>query len=278
MSNFNLSAWAIKESALTLYLILITLIAGTVAFVLNGRAEDPHFDVNTMLVSAIWPGATVQEMEQLVADPLEKRLEEIDWFDRVETKVRPGRVDMSVNFSQATPSGMTEDLFYQVRKRLTDESFQLPKGVLGPFFQDDFRDVYFTLYSLTALDAGLPQTELVKVAESMRKVLRRVEGVKKVILLGEQKPQIFVDFDLEKLFTLGVTLEQIKAQIGAQVSVLNAGFIETHHVRMQIRPKKALEKTLQTLKQLPLNIGGKVWLLGDLAKIYQGVESASGGI
>ncbi len=271
MGKFNLSAWAIKEKSLTLYLILVTLVVGTAAFVLNGRAEDPQFSVNTMVVSAIWPGASVKEIEEQVADPLAKRLEEIDWFDRVETKIRPGRVDMLVNFADNTPHGVSEQLFYQVRKRLGDVT--LPQGVIGPIFQDDFKDVYFTLYSLTALESSLPQTDLVKVAETMRKALRRVAGVKKVILLGEQKPQIFVDLDLQKLFTLGITLEQIKTQIGAQLAVSNSGFIETNGPRLQIRPEKGAKDPVKALKQLPVQIGGKVWQLGDLAEVHRGFET-----
>ena len=273
MGKFNLSAWAIKEQSLTLYLILMTLIMGIAAFILNGRAEDPQFSVNTMVVTASWPGASVKQMEEQVADPLAKRLEEIDWFDRVETKIRPGQVEMLVNFADNTPHGISEQLFYQVRKRLGDTAKTLPKGVIGPFFQDDFKDVYFTLYSLTASEPSLPQTELVKVAETMKKALRRVEGVKKVVLIGEQKPQIFVDFDLSKLFNLGISIEQIKQQIGSQLSVMNAGFIETQGPRLQIRPHQGAKDTLQALKQLPIQIDHKVWQLGALADIHPGFET-----
>ena len=272
MNKFNLSAWAIKEQSLTLYLILVTLIVGTVAFKMNGRAEDPKFSVNVMVVSAYWPGATVKEMEQQVADPLAKRLEEIDWFDRVETKIHPGQVEMLINFADNTPHGISEQLFYQVRKRLGDTAKTLPKGVIGPIFQDDFKDVYFTLYSLTAEDARLPQTELVKVAEQMRKAVRRVEGVKKALIIGERKPQIFVDFDTDKLYQLGISLSQVQQQIQAQISTVDAGFIETDGPRLHIRPAKNAQDPLTALQTLPITIQGKVWPLHQLANIHRGFE------
>ena len=255
-----------------LFFILATLITGTVAFLTNGRAEDPSFSVNVMVVSAYWPGATVEEMAQQVADPLEKRLEEIDWFDRVETKVRPGQVEMLVNFSDATPHGISEQLFYQVRKRLGDEAKNLPPGVIGPIFQDDFKDVYFTLYALTGEGEHVGNRELVRAAEQMRLALRRVEGVKKVMLIGERKPQIFIDLDVDRLSALGVTVDQLRQQIAAQVNVVSGGFVETQGPRLHVRIVDRPRDPVQALRALPVNIQGRIWRLGDLAHIWRGYE------
>lgn len=133
MNRWNISAYAVKERSLTLYFILIVAIAGIYAFLSMGRAEDPTFNLNTMLVSASWPGATAKEMQYQVADPLEKKLEEILYFDRVETKSRAGQVDMIVSFADNTPKGIAQELYYQVRKRLGDAAASLPQGVQGPF-------------------------------------------------------------------------------------------------------------------------------------------------
>ena len=272
MNKFNPSAWAIKEKSLTLFLILVALISGTYAFLTNGRAEDPVFSVNTMVVSAYWPGATTEQMENLVADPLEKRLEEIDWFDRVETKVRPGQVEMLVNFSDATPQGMSEQLFYQVRKRLGDEAKKLPPGVIGPIFQDDFKDVYFTLYALTSEDRRIDNAQLVKVAEKVRIALRRVEGVKRVLLIGERKRQLFVELDEPALTMLGVSAAEVQQQIAAQVSIVSAGFVETQGPRLHIRVGESPKDWQETLKALPIQTGKGVVTLSQLARVYQGYE------
>lgn len=272
MSNFNPSSWAIKEKSLTLFFMLAVMLSGVYAFLTNGRAEDPSFSVNVMVVSAYWPGATTEQMEKLVADPLEKRLEEIDWFDRVETKVRPGQVEMLVNFSDATPHGISEQLFYQVRKRLGDEAKNLPPGVIGPIFQDDFKDVYFTLYSLTSKDPRIDNAELVKVAEQARIALRRVQGVKKVVLIGERKPQIFVALNEQALAKLGATPAQVQQQIAAQTNIVSAGFVETQGPRLHIRVNDTPKDWVETLKALPVRAGQQVILLSQVARVYQGFE------
>jgi len=274
MNRWNVSAYAVKERSLTLYFILVVAIAGIYAFLHMGRAEDPSFNVNTMVVSATWPGATALEMQNQVADPLEKRLEQIHYFDRVETKARAGRVDLLITFAEQTPNGMTQDLYYQVRKRLGDEAQFLPQGVQGPFFNDDFEDVYFTLYGLTATD--WPQEKLVREADKIQIALRRVEGVKKVSLIGEQSQRIFIDFDKPQLNQLGLTLPQVQQAVNAHLSVTSAGFIETEGPRLYIRTSDqstARLNSVDRIKLLPLVIAGKQVLLQDIADVYRGFES-----
>ncbi|MEA3404679.1 MAG: efflux RND transporter permease subunit [Pseudomonadota bacterium] len=274
MNRWNVSAYAVKERSLTLYFILVVAIAGIYAFLHMGRAEDPSFDVNTMVVSATWPGATAVEMQNQVADPLEKRLEEILYFDRVETKARAGRVDMLVTFAEHTPKGMTQDLYYQVRKRLGDEAKYLPSGVQGPFFNDDFEDVYFTLYGLTAKD--WPQEKLVREADKLQIALRRVEGVKKVNLIGEQPQRIFIDLDKQQLAQIGLALPQVQQAINGHLSVTASGFIETKGPRLYIRANSGMnthEDSVDQIKQLPLIIGDKQVVLQDIANVYRGYEN-----
>ena len=274
MNRWNVSAYAVKERSLTLYFILVVAIAGIYAFLHMGRAEDPSFDVNTMVVSATWPGATAIEMQNQVADPLEKRLEEIQHFDRVETKARAGRVDLLITFAENTPKGMTQELYYQVRKRLGDEAQYLPSGVQGPFFNDDFEDVYFTLYGLTAPD--WPQEKLVREADKMQIALRRVDGVKKVNLLGEQPQRIFIDLDKQQMSQMGLATQQVQQAINGQLSVSASGFIETEGPRLYIRTGQGINPktdTVDQIKQLPLIIGDTQVLLQDIADVYRGYQS-----
>ena len=276
MNRWNVSAYAVKEQSLTLYFIIVVALAGIYAFLHMGRAEDPSFNINTMVVSATWPGATAAEMQDQVADPLEKRLEEILYFDRVETKARAGRVDLLVSFAENTPMDMTQELYYQVRKRLGDEANRLPKGVIGPVFNDDFEDVFFTLYSLTA--DNWPQDKLVREADKLQIALRQVQGVKKVSLLGEQAPKLFIDLDAVRISQMGLNLTQVQQAIDAQLAVSSAGFIETQGPRLYIRLKSdqlnlsAHEQNVLRLQNTPLLLGNQQILLKDIAQIKQGFE------
>lgn len=274
MNRWNLSAYAVKEQSLTLYFILVVAMAGVYAFLSLGRAEDPSFNLNTMLVSASWPGATAQEMQDQVADPLEKKLEEIPYFDRVETKSRAGQVDMIVSFVETTPKGISQELYYQVRKRLGDAAPTLPKGVQGPFFNDDFEDVYFTLYGLTA--PQWPQEKLVLEADKMQVALRQVQGVEKVNLIGEQPQRIYIDIDEQALNINGFNLSQVQQAIQSQLAVTDAGFIETAGHRLYLRsPFKTTQAadTLDEIKQLPILLDTQVVALQSLAKVSRGYEN-----
>ena len=166
MSGFNLSALAVRERAITLFLIIALTLAGIYAFVNLGRAEDPPFTIKTLTVTAVWPGATAEEMQDLVADPLEKRLQELHWYDRVETFTRPGVVQMMLNLKDQTPPSEVPEQFYQARKKLGDEARNLPLGVLGPFINDEYSDVEFAVYAVEA--HNMPARLLVRQAESLR--------------------------------------------------------------------------------------------------------------
>ena len=162
----NLSALGVRHPSVTLFLILAILAAGTFAFLNLGRAEDPTFTVKVMTVTAVWPGATAEEMQEQVADRLEKRLQELRYYDRVETSARPGVVNMTVSLLDATPPGAVPEEFYQARKKLQDEAVNLPRGVIGPLVNDEFSDVYFGLFALQAV--GMPHRDLVREAEATR--------------------------------------------------------------------------------------------------------------
>ncbi|MBO1927335.1 efflux RND transporter permease subunit [Thiomicrorhabdus sp. 6S2-11] len=269
--KWNLSALAVRQQSVTLYFIIVVALAGIYAFMQMGRAEDPSFELNTMVVSATWPGATAQEMQEQVADPMEKELEQIAFFDRVETKSRPGRTDLLVLFAQGTPSGMSQDLYYQVRKRLGDLASRLPQGVQGPFFNDDFEDVYFTLYSLTAPD--WPHRDLVQVAETMSVALKRVAGVKKVSLIGEQPSKIYIDFDTKKLANMALDLSDLQQQISAHLQKTSGGFIESSGPRVYLRtPDSSRSMSAQQIAVLPIRVGEHTIALSEIAKVQQGYQ------
>jgi hypothetical protein len=180
----NLSALAVRERPLTLFFILVTALAGTLAFLQLGRAEDPTFTIKTMTVAVIWPGASAEEMEEQVADRLEKRLQDLRWFDHVNTLSRPGVTFLTVWLSDRTPPAQVAEQFYQVRKRMEDEAPNLPRGTIGPIVNDEYGDNNFALYALQA--AGMPHRDLVREAEDIRARLLRVPGAKSISLASSR--------------------------------------------------------------------------------------------
>jgi len=267
MTGFNLSAWAVRERTLTLFFILAVLIAGAFAFLHLGRAEDPQFTVKVMTVAAHWPGATAKEMVEQVGDRLEKRLQELEYYDRAETAAYPGMILMKVFFQDYTPPERVPEEFYQARKKLGDEAGNLPKGVIGPIMNDEFSDVYFALYALKA--KGLPHRQLVLEAETIRQRLLRVHGVEKVNILGEQAQRIYVEISYQRLATLGVTATDLLQALKLQNDVTPAGFVETTGPRVYVRPEGAFDG-VEAVKNLPVNAGGKIVRVGDVAEVTRG--------
>ncbi|MGW5959358.1 efflux RND transporter permease subunit [Methylorubrum thiocyanatum] len=269
MTGFNLSALAVRERAVTLFLIIAVTAAGFFAFQRLGRAEDPAFTVKTMSVSAAWPGATTSEIQRQVADPLEKRLQELVYYDRVETTVRPGLMLMKLYFKDSMPPARLPAEFYQARKKLSDQASALPRGVLGPLFNDEFSDVYFALYALQA--QGLPHRHLVLRAEDLRQRLLRVPGVEKINILGEQNQKIYVEISYQRLATLGITGQQLLTALAKQNDVTPAGFVETTGPRVYLRLDGAIDG-LDTIRSLPVAAGDRSLKLGDIAEVKRGYE------
>ncbi|MRW87527.1 AcrB/AcrD/AcrF family protein [Pseudoduganella sp. FT26W] len=269
MSGFNLSAFGVRERAITLFMIVAISVAGIFAFFRLGRAEDPSFVVKVMTVAASWPGATAQEMQTQVADRLEKRLQELEAYDRVETISRPGLVTMKLYLKDDTRPKMVEEQFYQVRKKLGDEVAYLPHGVNGPFINDEYSDIYFSLFSLSA--NKLPHRELVLKAEDIRQRLLRVPGVQKVNILGEQQQRIFVEISHERLATLGIKAQAIIDALGKQNNVTSAGFVETAGPRVQLRLDGAID-SLDAVRAIPVVGVDRTLKLGDIATVRRGYE------
>lgn len=267
--RFNLSALAVRERAITLFLILLIAVAGALAFFELGRAEDPPFTVKQMTVITAWPGATAQEMQDQVAEPLEKRMQELKWYDRTETYTRPGLAFTMVSLADKTPPAEVQEAFYQARKKLGDEAKNLPAGVIGPMVNDEFSDVTFALFALKA--KGEPQRLLVRDAESLRQRLLHVPGVKKVNIIGEQAERIFVSFSHDRLATLGVTPQEIFSALNSQNVLTPAGSIDTHGPQVFLRLDGAFD-TLANIRATPIVAQGRTLTLSDVATVERGYE------
>ncbi|PNG26774.1 efflux RND transporter permease subunit [Methylocella silvestris] len=269
MSGFNLSALAVRERGVTLFLIIGIIISGAFAYMNLGRAEDPNFTVKVLTVSAAWPGASAQEMQDLVADPLEKRLQELRWYDRVETFTRPGLALMTLTLRDTIPPAEVPEQFYQARKKLGDEAHNLPQGALGPFVNDEYSDVVFAIYAIEG--EGLPERLLLRQAETVRQRLLHVPGVRKVDISGERPEKIFVNFSYARLANLGVGASDIFAALQRQNAVTAAGSVETSGPQVFIRLDGALDD-LQKIRDTPIVAGGRVLKLSDLAEVERGYE------
>ncbi|WP_338544550.1 efflux RND transporter permease subunit [Pseudomonas benzopyrenica] len=268
-SRFNLSALAVRERSITLFLILLISVGGVLSFFKLGRAEDPAFTVKVMTIITAWPGATAQEMQDQVAEKLEKRLQELRWYDRSETYTRPGLAFTTLTLLDSTPPAEVPEEFYQARKKISDEAKTLPAGVIGPMVNDEYADVTFALFALKA--RGEPQRLLAREAETLRQRLLHVPGVKKVNILGEQTERIYVEFSHDRLATLGVAPQDIFAALNAQNVLTPAGSIETRAPEVFVRLDGAFEQ-LDAIRDTPVSVKGRTFKLADVATVTRGYE------
>ncbi|UFI45759.1 efflux RND transporter permease subunit [Pseudomonas savastanoi] len=271
MSNdrFNLSALAVRERSITLFLVCLISLAGIIAFFKLGRAEDPAFTVKVMTVVSVWPGATAQEMQDQVAEKIEKRLQELRWYDRAETYTRPGMAFTTLTLLDSTPPSQVPDEFYQARKKIGDEAMTLPSGVIGPMVNDEYSDVTFALFALKA--KGEPQRVLARDAESLRQRLLHVPGVKKVNIVGEQPERVYVEFSHERLATLGISPQTVFAALNDQNALTAAGSVETRGPQVFIRLDGAFDE-LQKIRDTPVVAQGRTLKLADIATVKRGYE------
>ncbi|WP_127024004.1 efflux RND transporter permease subunit [Rheinheimera mangrovi] len=268
-SRFNLSALAVRHRSITVFLILLISLAGVVSFLKLGRAEDPAFTIKVMTVITAWPGATAEEMQDQVAEKIEKRLQELRWYDRSETYTRPGLAFTTLTLLDSTPPAEVQEQFYQARKKVGDESINLPSGVIGPMINDEYADVTFALFALKA--KGEPQRVLVRSAESLRQRLLHVPGVKKVNIIGEQSERIYVELAHERLATLGVSPQDVFVALNQQNVLTPAGSVETKGPQVFIRLDGAFDE-LQKIRDTPVVAQGRIIKLSDIAEVKRGYE------
>jgi multidrug efflux pump len=269
MRRFNLSEWAITHQPLVLFMILLLGAAGAYSYFNLGRAEDPSFTIKTMIVNVAWPGATAAEMQTQVADKIEKKLQDLPYLDRVQSYSQPGVSFIQVFLTDRTPPAKVKDLWYQVRKKVGDIRGDLPAGIIGPNFDDEYGDVYSVIYMLTA--DGLSLAELKARAENIRQTLLRVPDVNKVDIIGERPQKIFIEFSHAKLATLGVTPQQIFDSVAKQNAVVSGGSVDTSADRINVRVTGAFSGT-EAIAAVPVQADGRVFRLGDIASVKRGYE------
>ena len=267
MRRFNLSAWAVAHPALILFLIVMFGVGGLLSYRSLGRAEDPSFTIKVAVVTAIWPGATAADMQLQVADPIEKKLQELPYFDKVTTYTKPAFTAMQVAFKDNTPAREVPELFYQLRKKISDIKNDLPAGLIDPSINDEYGDVDSILYMLTAKGADYAQMK--KVAEALRQRLLKVKDVTKVNLYGTQDEKVFVEFSNAKLATLGITTDQIFQSLARQNAVVPVGIVETAAQRVPLRVTGALDGA-KAVAETPVEANGRVFRLGDIATVTHG--------
>ena len=267
MAAINLSAWAVKHRALVLFMILVVAVGGTLSFLRLGRAEDPNFTIKVAIVTAVWPGATAREMQDQVTDQIEKKVQELPYFDKVTTYAKPGFAALQVAFRDNTPPAAVPSLFYLLRKKLDDIKGDLPSGLTALNVNDEYGDVDAILYMLTG--PGSDYAQLKRVAEGLRQRLLKAEGVAKIDLYGLQDERIFVEFSHAKLATLGLTPQALFEALAKQNAVAPAGFVETGAQRVPLRVTGALDGA-RAVAEAPIEANGRTFRLGDIATVTRG--------
>jgi multidrug efflux pump len=263
----NLSAWALNNRSLIKYAIAVLMLAGVYSYTRLGQAEDPPFTFRVMVVRAFWPGATAAQMEQQVVDKLEKKLQETPWLDNVRSYSRPGESTLFVSVREDAPPKLIADIWYQVRKKLSDVRHTLPEGVRGPLFNDEFGDTYSNIYAFTA--DGFTYAELKDRVEAARQELLRIREVAKVDLIGAQDQVIYVEASNRKLYTLGISPGAIIDTIQSQNALVPSGAVEADAERVQLRVTGDFD-TVENIRDLGLSANGRTFRLGDIANIYRG--------
>jgi multidrug efflux pump subunit AcrB len=267
--RFNLSAWAIAHGNFAAFLIVLLLAAGGYAFFTLGQKEDPDFTFRVMVVQVLWPGASVEEMQEQVVDKIERKLQETPGLEFLRSYTRPGSAAIFVNLRGNVRGQAVADAFYQVRKKIGDIRQTLPEGVMGPFFNDEFGDTYMSLYALTGQGYSYP--ELKAFAKNARDILLRVPGVAKVDLLGTQEERIFIEVSSAALAERGLSALDIQAALAGQNAMDAAGRIETEARSVRIEVTGGL-KSVEDIRELRLRAGNSTFRLGDIAKVERALE------
>ncbi|MFZ1898904.1 MAG: efflux RND transporter permease subunit, partial [Azonexus sp.] len=267
--RFNLSDWTLHHRTLVGFLLLAIAVMGAVAYGRLSQAEDPPFTFKLMVIRSFWPGASALQVERQLTDKIEKKLQEMPFIDRVQSFSRPGESTVMFFAKDNTPPAMVPEVFYQVRKKIGDIRQNLPAGIQGPFFNDEFGDVFGSIYALTA--EGLDYSQLKDIAERLRDDLLRIPGVGKVEIFGIQDEKIFVELSNAKLATLGVDQATIIQALVQQNAVAGAGFFEMQDERIQIRPGGAYD-TVQAVADTLIRSGGRSFRLGDIATVRRGTS------
>ncbi len=266
--GFNLSKWALDHPALTRYLMIVLMVLGVAAYFQLGQDEDPPFTFRAMVVRAYWPGATAQQMAEQVTDKLERTLQEAPYADKIRSYSKPGETQITFEIKDYSKPSEVQNVWYTVRKKIGDMRGTLPAGVIGPFFNDDFGDVYGVIYALRG--QGFSPAEIKVFADAARQRILRVPDVAKVELFGVQDEKLFIDISQKKLAQLGLDMGAVLGQLNQQNAIESAGTMQTPDDVVQIRVGGQFN-SLETLRAMPIRgASGNQMRLGDLATLSRG--------
>ncbi|MEO8166237.1 MAG: efflux RND transporter permease subunit, partial [Betaproteobacteria bacterium] len=267
MKHFNVSEWALKHQSLVLFFMLALFAAGLFSYFRLGQAEDPEFTFKLMVIRALWPGASPTEMEQQVTERLEKKLQETPYLDSVRSYTKSGETTIFVTLKDSTPPREVAGLWYQVRKKIGDMRQTLPAGTFGPYFNDEFGDVFGNLYAFTG--DGFSYAELKDYVEEVRKEILRVPAVAKAEMLGDQDQRIYVEMSHRKLATLGIDPLSIFNVLREQNAMTPAGSIDTRSDRIFLRISGSFD-SVESIREIGIHASGRLIRLGDIAHVYRG--------
>ncbi len=265
VSRLNLSQWALDHQAFTRYLMIVLMLLGVAAYFQLGQDEDPPFTFRAMVVRAFWPGATAQQVSEQVADRIEKTLQEVPYADKIRSYSKPGETLILFQVRDNAPSSEIQQTWYTVRKKVGDMRATLPQGVVGPFFNDEFGDVFGVIYALQG--EGFTLAERKRLADDVRQKLLRVKDVNKVELFGAQDEKLFIEISHQRLATLGLDMQQVLAALGQQNALEPAGAVQAPHDVVQVRVAGAFD-SVEQLRAMPIRAANGTQLrLGDIARI-----------
>ncbi|MDO8268854.1 MAG: efflux RND transporter permease subunit [Moraxellaceae bacterium] len=267
--RFNISRIAIQHPAITGYLLIVLMLAGIAAYFQLGQDEDPPFTFRAMVVRAYWPGATAMQMSEQVTDRLEKTLQEVPYMDKIRSYSKPGESTIFVELKDSAPPHDIPGVWYTIRKKIGDMRGQLPQGVQGPFYNDEFGDVFGVIYAVSAEDFSY--AELKEYADFVRQELLRVPGVAKVEQYGVQEERIYVEVSQKKLARMGLDIREVISAINTQNAIEYSGVLRTPGDDIQIRITGQLD-AVEDLRALPLRFNGRTFRLGDIARIERGYQ------
>ena len=266
MKGLNLAEWAIRHKQIVYFFIIAIITGGLWSYFHLGRSEDPDFTIRQAVVTAAWPGASAQQITQQVTDPLEKKLQDTKGIDYIKSFTHDGKTVIYVNLKDSVPKEEMQTRWHEIRNLVNDEWSSLPSGVMGPYINDRFDDVYGSIYAVTG--DGFSYEEKRKYAENIRRRLTGVEDVQKVELLGVQKQEIYVEMDQNKLASFGMRPSDVFAMLQQQGAMMPAGMIHTDSRNVAVRVEGLLD-TVESLKELPIHVGERSFHLGDVAKVTQ---------
>ena len=265
--RFNLSAWALQNRQIVVYLMLLLALVGALSYSKLGQSEDPPFTFKAMVIQTQWPGATAEEVSRQVTERIDKKLMETGEYERIVSFSRPGESNVTFMARDSMRSKDIPDLWYQIRKKIGDIRHTLPPGIQGPFFNDEFGTTFGNIYALTG--EGFDYAILKDYADRIQLQLQRVKNVGKVELIGLQDEKIWIELSNVKLATLGVPLEAVRQALEAQNAVSAAGFVETISDRVQLRVTGSFE-TVKEIRDFPIRVAGRTFRIGDVAEVHRG--------